>query len=984
MTAVKNGIKTTLRTPGKTLLFSLILTALAVLISIAFCVFASVRNYIDDCNDYYHTIVDLEFTGKNYPDIYAYDSAMVSALSEHAEELAALRADSRVIRFDPVTHALANVEGLTRHDRFVYDPDAGVFYVSVTAFDCNSGAFFVTVGDVIYSRESLTGKMIMMRTATTTEDGLPDLTVGENYLVCGHFFLNKSRYPGFNAEPMTFLNGDVETTLPEKTPIGELTPELKARYEALGDDVRLRNNSCAVRATANIEDLYPFHQQELTLSSGRFFEQKEYEDAAKVCIISPFMASELGIEEGAVISVSLMTCEGDLYTGALTETQAEQYTVIGIYNRNDDYPAVIFIPDASSADAELTASNGYWLGDFRIKNSGLLEFLEKAKKLEQYDFRVTAYDQGYSSVVGPMSELLLISVVFLAVCMALTVGVLTLQCHLFITRQRGAAQIMKAIGSGKRHITLYFLSSAALLSVPAAAVGCLIGKLTQSAVFRALERFAEQFTEQDLRFSSSRLTLTRALEFKPHVSPVVYLAAGLALLAGVCVFTLLFSRNAMKDRAVRKKRARAPRRVRRVRRSTRLSGTMKYSLLSIRRNPGRTAAVLLLCVIAALFFGRLTSTLDGYREQLASLKENTSLKGHATDIHGKKIDGLVLNWSTYDSLARSGLLSGLDTTRIMGHLRFSGVSVNAAGEDQHLPAPYIPTSPPMIENMIGQMYYEPKYMYTTSVRSNAIFYYADPVSVDWLEGFDEDRFRTSSRVCVMPLQLMSEYGVSLGDTALFVRAYQDALSTIEIKVVGSYLSITGDDTVFAPLDMEGLSPYLRNNSFESLVFSISSAAKLDELRDALEAADLSVVKTKSISRCYAVIDDEIYLETAQSMERQIKYVSALYLSLYILAVLIGFVLAWLVVSSRRKEIAVMRTLGTKACLTVAVFVLEQFIICGAGLAIGLLLRKLTGGTVGPQLWLLILLFFAVWLVSTLICLIVSVTKQAYAALSEPE
>ena len=67
MDAFKNGVKTTLRTPGKSLLFSLILLLLALLAAVAFSVFFAVRGYLSDCEDYFHTIVHLEYIGKDYP-----------------------------------------------------------------------------------------------------------------------------------------------------------------------------------------------------------------------------------------------------------------------------------------------------------------------------------------------------------------------------------------------------------------------------------------------------------------------------------------------------------------------------------------------------------------------------------------------------------------------------------------------------------------------------------------------------------------------------------------------------------------------------------------------------------------------------------------------------------------------------------------------------------------------------------------------------
>lgn len=984
MTAIKNGMKTALRTPGKTLLFSLILTALAVLICLSFCVFSAVRNYIRDCDEYYHTVVDMEFIGKEYPEGYAYDETMASVIREHQSEIDALRHSDAVIRFEPVTHALAGIEGLKRSDRFVYDPDAAVFYIYVLGYDENSGSFLASVNDVLYCREDFKGKLIMMRTASMNIDERQSLDLGETYLICGHFFQSLTSYSAFFAEPLTYLRGNDAVTVPECVHTDELTPELLSDYEELAESIRVCNDCCTLQVTASADDLVPFHQQELTLSEGRLFEQREYDEAAKVCIVSNRIAYALDLSEGDRITLSMLTAEGNLFGGKLERSASEQYTVVGIYNRNDNYPACVFIPDASAADAPLIASNGFWLGVFRVKNADITEFLIEASKLEQYGFRFTAYDQGYSTVVEPMSELMLISIIFLAICVALTVGALSLQCHIFITRQREAARTMIAMGSGRAHIGLYFLSAAALLSIPAAIVGCIVGKLMENTVFDILERFAAQFAEQDLRFSSSRVTLVRTLTFSPRVSSVIYIAAGTVLLLAVFLFTLLFSQGVMKDRAVRKKHSRAPRTLKRVRCSTKLSGKLKYAVLSIRRNPVRTVAVLLLCLLVSLFFARLTLSLDGYRTQLDAVRENTVLKGRATDYFGKQINELVVYRRTYDSLSESDVLSGITVSRDMGHLRFSGVSVTADGEVQDIPAPNIPTTSFGIETMLGQMYFEPGMIMTTSVRNSTVFYFSEPTHMVWLDGFNEERFFDEPDYCVMPEQLMARDGISLGDTAVFILSYDNWLSAIELKVVGSYLTSTGDETILVPLDLQDESPYLQNKGFDSLTFTLDDVSKLDALRDALEKAGFSPVRTSDGPRYYAVIDDEMYLETTHSMERQIKYVTVLYNSLYVLTGIIGFVLAWLLVSSRGKEIAVMRALGTRPFEIVAIFFAEQMLLCGAGLGIGLLIEKLFGHTIGPQLKMLVLLFFAVWLVSSLICLLVSVTKQAYAALAEPE
>ena len=63
MQATRNGLKSILRTPGKTLLVLAVLTALAMLLSVSFCVVASVTGYLRDADEYFHTVAELEYMG---------------------------------------------------------------------------------------------------------------------------------------------------------------------------------------------------------------------------------------------------------------------------------------------------------------------------------------------------------------------------------------------------------------------------------------------------------------------------------------------------------------------------------------------------------------------------------------------------------------------------------------------------------------------------------------------------------------------------------------------------------------------------------------------------------------------------------------------------------------------------------------------------------------------------------------------------------
>ncbi len=88
--------------------------------------------------------------------------------------------------------------------------------------------------------------------------------------------------------------------------------------------------------------------------------------------------------------------------------------------------------------------------------------------------------------------------------------------------------------------------------------------------------------------------------------------------------------------------------------------------------------------------------------------------------------------------------------------------------------------------------------------------------------------------------------------------------------------------------------------------------------------------------------------------------------------------------SRRKEIAVMRALGTPPLRILLNFLFEQMLLILLGLGVGLAVPMIFGLTPTYPALMLCLAFFAVWSASSLICLAVGLIKRSYAALTEPE
>ena len=1015
MTAIKNGIKSTLRTPWKTILFSAVLVLLSALLTVSLCVFSAVRAYLSDCDDYYHTIANLEYVGNEYPDGTVYDEDLVRTVTEHSDELNALIGAEPVISYEAESNTVAVIDGFHRWDNYTLEPNRAVMRLSNQMYDSRYDMYLMIVVETYCSNKDYTGTLLYVRTQEMPGNGGEELAAGKTYYTAGRFFKGQTSNPWYYAEEVAFYENDEKLTLEPFAPTDETDGELYLRY---ADIVRLKNDSCRVFYSASLDDYLPFHQQRISLKAGRLFTEEEYASRAHVCVVSDRIAGPFGYEVGDHIRFQVFSSDDDLYEpGKWKLTDEGEYEIVGIYKDNENYPYRIFLPDAGATSVGIRSVTGYRLGHFRLQNDKAAAFEQLVEPLQDYGFRVTVYDQGYAAATDPMRELMFISVIFLAVCLLLTVVAHAMQSHLFVSRQKESALTMRALGGEKAHVLTYFISAAALLSVVSTVIGCVIGKLLEGRVMGVLQKFATQFADRDLRFSGSRLSLSRTLAFEPSIPPRVYLLSAALLVFGSLLFTALFTFRALhvKKNKTKKKRSALNTLPKHVGKSSKLSGVLKYALLSMRRGVIRTAAVVLLCLMVAIFFGRLTTSLDGYREQLDAYRKNAVVTGFATDYQGQLIDGMIVRSRPIENLLKTGLLSDHTVTDTMAYGELVGVTVSADGTEYDVPEPRIPPGDSFAyDTLIDRLYSGSKWIAASSVEGSPLFHYVKIKDIDWLDGYSDADFAGEESICALPKHMMEEKGIELGDTIKIL--FTDAPSmyfaymvcaTVDVRVVASFAADTSKPYIFSPIDyyptaqvMEELTEEYGEEftaefgsydtidagrrTYDSFLFTLRNAEDLDALRQALEDAGFAYVHSGIRSKPFAIIEDEMYLNTTQSMERQIQYVGVLYDALYIIAGVIGLVLAWLLTLSRRQEIAVMRAMGTQPYRILVNFLFEQAALSAIGIAIGGAISYLTGCPLSAMFLILCGAFWLIWNLSTLICLITGLLKQSYASLTEPE
>ncbi|MBQ6234278.1 MAG: ABC transporter permease [Clostridia bacterium] len=1049
MTAIKNGIKSILRTPLKTILFTTVSVLLAALLTVSLCVFSAVRAYLADCDAYYHTIVNFEYIGGDYPDASVYDEEVRAAIAEHREALDALLHAKAVEFYEPESSAAALIDGFHRWDAYIASPNLAVLRLYNHLYDERLGVYMMSVSETYYSQKDYTDKMIMVRAdVVLTPDDTP-LKSGKAYYAVGQYFQGSTPNPWLLTASVSFADGEETVRLPALARADE-NEALKEAYLRYAESLRMMNDCCRVQYTASLEDYLPFQQQALAVSQGRMFTEEEYADRAHVCILSDRIAGAMPIGVGDSVDLTVYRANGALYEpGTWTEMDAGTYTVVGIYAQTDDYPYRIFLPDAGAVSDTVIPVTGYRLGTFRIRNDRAEDFLGQAEPLTECGFRLTVYDQGYAAATEPMRELMFISAVFLAVCLLLAAAAHALQSHLFVSRQRETALTVRALGAGKPHMLLYFVSAALLLSVVSAAIGCMIGKLLETRVMEVLRQFVQQFADRDLRFSDSRLSFARTLAFEPSIPLYVYVVSAGILLIGSLLFTALFAANGFHEKSTKCKKRNTVLDLlpKRAAKSTKLSGMLKYALLSVRRGVIRTAAVVLLCAIAAVFFGRLTASLDGYRAQYDTYRSSAKITGFATDYKGQKTDGLLVPQKTVAELLRhDDLIASSNFTDTFAHGSILGITERADGEPCDPPEFEIPQNEYAYEGLRYNLRKGIRWINTKSIAESPVFYHTKNKDIRWTDGYSEDSFRGNLAICALPIQLMEEEGLSPGDVIriLYIDDQTGVILQADVKIAAGYASAAPNPIMYSPIgynpffdtafyeETEAAAPEIveapeetlpepegtlpeesyepvatdgsndtmteaewneviasletqaYNITFDSFLFTLRNAEDLDALRQALEDAGFTYVNSGVRSKPFAIIEDEMYLNTTQSMERQIQYVGVLYDALYIIAGVIGFVLAWLLTLSRRQEVAVMRAMGTQPHRILLNFLFEQAALSAIGIVIGGAISYLSGCPLSATFLILCGAFWGVWNLSTLICLITGLLKPSYASLTEPE
>jgi len=237
-------------------------------------------------------------------------------------------------------------------------------------------------------------------------------------------------------------------------------------------------------------------------------------------------------------------------------------------------------------------------------------------------------------------------------------------------------------------------------------------------------------------------------------------------------------------------------------------------------------------------------------------------------------------------------------------------------------------------------------------------------TITWKEGYDESIFLGKNQVCIIPESMAEEYDNGNGSAELSfsrtTRSYElidgkyqlvDKVLNYQctIKIVGTYTA--GDEkSIFCPFSI--VTQVRRELQSEQNILYLSATlsdnSRLEEFREKASYcfAEPSLDDEKIRWSCFANdtyheyydyaldINDDNLFDLSAILEKSIKFNRTVTVFVVILSVVSGFLVGFLMIRRRKRDIMLMRTVGESTFSLYVGFVIEQMICVLLGIIVG--------------------------------------------------
>ena len=845
----KHSFNSVIRSPGKTLLFLLLLTASIVFVNLGSSMNYSANRMLEQADEHFDTVLAFKYGDLHNPDGAWADENFQKNIAEI--DFSALSNHPAVIAVDQ-ERTLSAYAG---DESQVWQSNSPVKdYVILTLrllAEQEDGSWTALSYETIFGRR-VQGTVYLRVSpySITGTDISEQLEPDRTFLLAA--LAQNAPSSGLTLTPVkpAQMIQDPDETL---SSFGELTDitDQPTYFESadgqawleLADTLAVIDKSFQVIATSDIESMVPFHMKQTWLTSGSFEPQEN------ACYISERLAGVIGLGVGDRWPLSYhydpVGNPAFTYSPNIGFAHEEDCLITGIFQINADLSYTVLIPYSEWLQK---APDNYDFLRVRVHNSQVEEYLEFVKTSVPEMVELQVEDQGYSNAVVPILKLRERSLYMTIASSAAGVAVICLYAYLFIVRQRETADVMMKLGVGRGRTIAYLIIGIMIIAILSGLAGTYIAGQVDARLTGAVWESLQGGVMQDLRYSERALGMV--VEFAPELvtaSWVRYATSG-TVFGLVFVITLIASLITLKKPKRQKaKTIVAPKSESGQAMSAAwLPGmSLRFAFRSIMRNFLRSLIVPIAVALLAAFVVTIGISIAEQEQAAETIYDDVTTTAYLTTALGRhrqfpiQLQGDVFRmldneWqgrqtgrmfqypATGEELRAVREELEVDNpaikefllTRYM-HYEYMGLVEGADGSPG---SPDLPEKPGLdrqqssIAAQIGfnwaaqQVKRMPVLAFTDSVTRTSEAVKFRESQVQWLEGYSDDDFLKPEQIIVLPDRFMDENGLKAGDL-IRLGVYEPdenfgvLVEAFDFKVVGSYFQGSRSPVLYVPWNL---------------------------------------------------------------------------------------------------------------------------------------------------------------------------------------
>jgi ABC-type antimicrobial peptide transport system permease subunit len=252
--------------------------------------------------------------------------------------------------------------------------------------------------------------------------------------------------------------------------------------------------------------------------------------------------------------------------------------------------------------------------------------------------------------------------------------------------------------------------------------------------------------------------------------------------------------------------------------------------------------------------------------------------------------------------------------------------------------------------------------------------------IKWADGIPEDFLQGQQAGAIVDEVFLQDNDLHIGDEvnlSLYSLDFGERLNElyyrniddIAIEIVGSFtITGTAQGTVIMPNLIcpvgwaeELLRAYDMDIYADSANFVVSEPLKLNEFKRTMDDLGFQSVNAQadsySLGGIGLLVNDETFVRSASSLQKNLTIMRVFMPFIILLIVLVGYIASYLVMQSRRMEVAVMRSLGVDQRNCILVLSAENAVLILMGCLIGIVAAvRMTGIGIWEVLMVTIVFF----------------------------